>query len=89
MKNDIQIQQDVLTEIGREQEIIAGTVGVEVHHGVVKLAGRLGNVALKNRTEVAAGRVDGVTTVIMDIDVTGAAAESRSTQKIAPTATAT
>lgn len=87
MKNDIQIQQDVLTEIGREPAIIAGTVGVEVHHGVVKLAGRLGNVALKNRTEEMVRRVDGVTTVIMDIDVTAAVAQSRSTQKIAPTAT--
>lgn len=83
MKNDIQLQHDVVTELGREQEIIAGTIGVEVHHGVVKLAGRLGDVALMNKTEVAVRRVDGVTTVLMDIDVTGAATKPQSTLDVA------
>ena len=86
MKNDIQIQQDVLVELGHDQDVIAGTIGVEVHHGVVKLAGRVGNVALRNRSELAAGRVDGVTSVVMDIDVTGAGAASESTEDIARTA---
>ena len=86
MKNDIQIQQDVLVELGHDQDVIAGTIGVEVHHGVVKLAGRVSNFALRNRSELAAGRVDGVTNVVMDIDVTGAGAASKSTADIARTA---
>ena len=86
MKNDRQIQQDVLDELGREHDVIAGKIGVEVHHGVVKLAGRLGNFALRNRTELAAGRVDGVTTVIMDVEVAGAGAASQSREDIARTA---
>jgi osmotically-inducible protein OsmY len=76
MKNDIQIQQDVLAELGREQNVITGTIGVEVHHGVVKLAGHLRDPAIKNNAELAAHRVDGVTTVIMDLDVTGAGASA-------------
>ena len=72
MKNDVQIQQEVLAELDREQNIVAGTVGVEVHHGVVKLAGQVDDDATRENSEVAAHRVDGVTSVVMDVDVTGA-----------------
>jgi osmotically-inducible protein OsmY len=71
MKNDVQIQQEVLAELDREQNIIAGTIGVEVHHGVVKLAGHVGDDTTRENSEVAAHRVDGVTDVVMDVDVTG------------------
>ena len=71
MKNDVQIQQEVLAELDREHNIIAGTVGVEVHHGVVKLAGRVRDDTTRENSEVAAHRVDGVTSVVMDVDVTG------------------
>ncbi len=74
MKNDMQIQSEVLAELDREQRIIAGTIGVEVHHGVVKLAGRVGDGAIKGIAEQAARRVKDVTNVVMDIDVTGASA---------------
>jgi osmotically-inducible protein OsmY len=86
MKNDMQIQRDVLTELNREPNIIAGTIGVEVHHGVVKLAGRVSDSAIKKNAERAASAVEGVTTVVMDVDVTGAAAASRSTGDIARSA---
>ena len=71
MKNDVQIQQEVLAELDREQNVIAGTIGVEVHHGVVKLAGHVGDDTTRENSEVAAHRVDGVTSVVMDVDVTG------------------
>ena len=45
MTNDMQIQQDVLAEHGQEQNVVAGTIGVEVHHGVVKLAGHVNDQA--------------------------------------------
>jgi len=73
MKNDVEIQQDVVAELDREQDVIPGTIGVEVHHGVVKLAGRVSNNAISKTSELAARRVDGVTSVILDIDVAGAA----------------
>jgi len=71
MKNDMQIKQEVLTELGREQNVIAGSVGVEVHHGVVKLAGRVSDRAVRENVELAARRVDDVTNVVMDVDVAG------------------
>ena len=71
MKNDVQIQQDVLAELDREQNIVAGTIGVEVHHGVVKLAGRVGDDSIRDNSEVAAHRVKGVMSVVMDVDVGG------------------
>jgi len=69
MKNDMQIQRDVLATLDREPKVIAGTIGVEVHHGVVKLAGCVSDSAIRKGAEIAAGAVDGVTTVVMDIDV--------------------
>ena len=72
MKSDMQIKHDVLAELDREQNIIAGTIGVEVHHGVVKLAGCVSNSAIKGNAQLAAGRVGDVRDVVMDIDVTGA-----------------
>jgi osmotically-inducible protein OsmY len=74
MKSDVQIQKEVVAELDREQSITTGTVGVEVHHGVVKLAGQVGDDTIKEDSEVAAHRVDGVTSVVMDVDVTGTGA---------------
>lgn len=39
MKNDTQIQREVLAELDRDDNVPAGAIGVEVHCGVVKLAG--------------------------------------------------
>ena len=72
MANDMQIRHDVITSLDREQNVITGTIGVEVHHGVVKLAGRVSDSVIKEDAERAAGRVDDVTAVVMDIDVAGA-----------------
>ena len=74
MKNDVQIQKEVVAELDREKSITTGTVGVEVHHGVVKLAGQVGDDTVREDSEVAAHRVDGVTSVVMDVDVTGTGA---------------
>jgi osmotically-inducible protein OsmY len=78
MKNDMQIQQDVLAELDRKANVTTGTIGVEVHHGVVKLAGRVSDSATKANAEIAACGVDGVRTVVMDIDVTGTSAAPKS-----------
>jgi osmotically-inducible protein OsmY len=74
MGNDMQIRHDVLAALDREQNVIAGTIGVEVHHGVVKLAGVVSDQAIMTGAERAAVGVEGVTAVVMDVDVVGAGA---------------
>jgi osmotically-inducible protein OsmY len=69
MKNDTQIQQEVLAELDRDDNVPAGAIGVEVHHGVVKLAGRISDSATKTSAELDARRVAGVTSVILDMSV--------------------
>jgi osmotically-inducible protein OsmY len=69
MKNDTQIQQDVVSELGRDEALPAGSIGVEVHHGVVKLAGRISDAETKKRAALDARRVDGVTGIILDMGI--------------------
>jgi len=74
MANDMQIKHDVIAALDRAPNVAPGTIGVEVHHGVVKLAGRVNDMAIKTGAERAAVGVDDVTAVVMDIDVAGAGA---------------
>lgn len=67
MKNDIQIQQEVVAQLDHDDTVPTGSVGVEVHHGVVKLAGPANDPALKQNAELAARRVDGVTNIVLDM----------------------
>jgi osmotically-inducible protein OsmY len=69
MKNDMQIQQEVLAELDRDDNVPAGTIGVEVHQGVVKLAGCIADSATKKSAELDARRVGGVTGVVLDMGV--------------------
>lgn len=69
MKNDTQIQQEVLAELEGDGALPAGSIGVEVHHGVVKLAGRIYDLEMKKRAALDARRVDGVTSIILDMGI--------------------
>lgn len=69
MKTDTQIQQEVLAELERDEALPAGSIGVEVHHGVVKLAGRTSDAEVKRRAALDARRVDGVTSIILDMGI--------------------
>jgi osmotically-inducible protein OsmY len=69
MKNDAQIQQEVLAELERDENVPAGAVGVEVHHGVVKLAGRINDDTTKKSAVLDARRVDGVRGIVVDMGV--------------------
>lgn len=69
MKNDTQIQQEVVAELERDENVPDGAVGVEVHHGVVKLAGRIKDDATKKSVVLDARRVAGVTGIILDMGV--------------------
>jgi osmotically-inducible protein OsmY len=77
MKNDVQIQRDVVAGLDHEPNVVAGTIGVEVHHGVVKLAGRVSDSTIRSNAELAAGAVEGVTNVVMDVDVADAGARPK------------
>jgi osmotically-inducible protein OsmY len=70
VKNDRQLQQDVLAALDRDPGVPTGTIGVEVHHGIVKLAGRVPDPSIRKNVELAAHRVDGVITVVMEVDIT-------------------
>jgi osmotically-inducible protein OsmY len=83
MRNDRLIQQEVVAELDRDRKIMKDTIGVEVHHGVVKLAGRVDDPAIKGYAELAARRVADVTSVVMDIDVSGRFANAGSLRKSA------
>lgn len=70
MKTDSQVQQDVITELKWEPSVNAANIGVEVHDGVVTLAGHVTNYAEKLAAEHAAQRVGGVKALTVEIDVT-------------------
>jgi osmotically-inducible protein OsmY len=67
MKNDTQIQQEVLAELEHDDNVPPDSVGVEVHHGVVKLAGRNNDATFKKSAELAARRVSGVRGIVLDM----------------------
>jgi BON domain len=69
MKNDTQIQQEVVAKLEQDETLPAGSIGVEVHHGVVKLAGRIGDAETKKRAALDARRVEGVTGIILDMGI--------------------
>jgi osmotically-inducible protein OsmY len=70
MKNDIQLQQDVLAELKWEPSVNAAQIRVEVKDGVVTLAGHVNSYAEKCDAEQAAQRVSGVKALAVEMDVT-------------------
>lgn len=71
MKNDVLLQHDVVAQLERELHIGDNQIGVEVHQGVVKLAGHVGDLATLRNVERVARRVEGATTVLLDVDIVG------------------
>jgi osmotically-inducible protein OsmY len=69
MKNDTQIQQEVIAELEHDESLPADSIGVEVHHGVVKLAGRINDTETKKRAVSDARRVDGVRSIVLDMGI--------------------
>lgn len=67
MKTDLEIQKEVADALARDNVIPAGAMGVEVHHGVVKLAGNVTDKSVIQASTVAAKRVDGVTRIVLDV----------------------
>ena len=69
MINDILLQKKVSEELASELQIDSTMIGVEVHHGVVKLAGHLSSAEARQRARQIAERSDGVLNVVMDVDI--------------------
>ena len=67
MKNDTQIRQEVIAELEQDEVLPVDSIGVEVHHGVVKLASRNGDTDIKQRAVQGVRRVDGVTGIILNM----------------------
>jgi osmotically-inducible protein OsmY len=83
MKNDIQLQHNVLAQLEHECHLGDNAIGVEVHHGVVKLAGCVRDHATRQRVEFAVRHVEGVATVVMDIDVVSTPPDRRLARDVA------
>ena len=69
MKNDVLLQHDVAEKLERDLGMTRQFVGVEVHHGIVTLAGFVSNDAARQTARRLAQRVDGVLNVILDLEV--------------------
>lgn len=69
IRNDVDIQQDVLAELKWEAQLQPNEIGVTVKDGVVTLTGYVDSYLKKWAAEDAAHRVRGVTAVANDIEV--------------------
>ncbi|MEQ8786880.1 MAG: BON domain-containing protein [Pirellulaceae bacterium] len=69
MKNDVQLQHDVLAELDWEPSVEAAQIGVTTRDGVVALTGHVATYAEKRTAEDVAKRVHGVLAVANDLEV--------------------
>jgi len=69
MKNDYQIQQDVINQLKWEPILNASEIGVAVKNGVATLSGIVDTYTKKIIVEKAAKKVSGVKAVALDIQV--------------------
>ena len=69
MKTDLQLQQEVLTELKWDPKINPTHLGVQAKEGVVTLSGHVNSYAEKWDAEAAAKRVSGVKALAIDIEV--------------------
>ncbi len=83
MKNDLEIQADVLAELRWDPKINAPQIGVEVSNGVVTLSGYVESYLEKIGAEIAAKRVIGVGAIAQEIKVLLPGSSIRSDTEIA------
>jgi osmotically-inducible protein OsmY len=69
MKNDLEIQQDVLTHLKWQPSINASNIGVAVKDGIVTLCGHVDSYYQKLAAENATKKVTGVRAIAEDIQV--------------------
>ena len=86
VRNDTQVQADVLAELKWEPRVQPNEIGVAVKDGVVTLTGTVDSYTKKYAAEEAAHRVRGVKAVANDIEVRLFATSERSDADIAAAA---
>lgn len=69
MKTDLQLQQDVMSELTWEPAVDAALIGVEVRGAVVTLSGQVASYAQKWAAERAALRVAGLQALAVELSV--------------------
>lgn len=69
MKNDLEIQQDVITELKWQPFLQAANIGVSVKNGIVTLSGTVDSYAQKMDAEKAVKKVTGVKAIAEDIQI--------------------
>lgn len=87
MRNDGQLQLDVIDELNWEPAVQASHIGVEVKNGIVTLTGHVGGYMEKYAAERAAQRVAGVRGVAMELAVVLPGDSHRTDADIADAAT--
>lgn len=83
MKNDLEIQKDVMDEIGWEPSLNPSEIGVAVKDGIVTLSGRVDSFFKKQTAEKATKRVKGVKAIAEDIQIGVSPSYERSDADIA------
>lgn len=83
MKTDLDLKNDVLTELSWDPLVPETMVGVSVSEGVVTLTGHLDSYAEKIATKRAVERVVGVKAIALEIDVVPEGSHKRSDTEIA------
>jgi osmotically-inducible protein OsmY len=86
MKNDMQLQKDVMDEVKWEPCTTAAQIGVTAKDGIVTLTGVVASYAEKWAVERAAQRVDGVKAVAEEITITPTGVHAKSDTEIATAA---
>lgn len=69
MKSDLELRQDILSELAWDPAVNAQAIEVSVKDGRVTLSGELGTYGEKRAVEKAVRRVSGVRGVALDLDV--------------------
>lgn len=83
MKSDVDIQKDVMDEIGWEPSLDPSKIGVAVKDGIVTLSGQVDSFFKKQSAERAAKRVRGVKAIAEDIQIGLSPSNKRSDADIA------
>ncbi|MBS1688083.1 MAG: BON domain-containing protein [Bacteroidetes bacterium] len=86
MKNDQQLQQDVMDELKWDPILNASEIGVSVKKGIVTLSGYVNSYSKKIAAESAAKRVKGVSAIAEDIEVRLGLDDERNDTEIAEAA---
>lgn len=69
MKNDLELQQDIINELNWQPFIDSSKIGVKVQNGVVNLFGEVPSYAQKIAAEKAVKKVTGVKAIAEDLEI--------------------